>query len=130
MSKGLPEVGDVLFTTEAPLGNVAQVDKRNIALAQRVIKFRGNKMLSNLYLLHYMLCDTFQKLISEKAIGTTVQGISGKELHQINLFIPSLTEQTKIANFLSAIDEKINRTENQIQKTQEWKKGLLQQMFV
>lgn len=51
-------------------------------------------------------------------------------LNGIKMQIPSQQEQTKIASFLSVIDEKINRTENQIQKTQEWKKGLLQRMFV
>ena len=129
MSKGLPEVGDVLFTTEAPMGNVAQVDKRNIALAQRVIKFRSKKMLSNLFLLHYMLSDNFQRLISTKAIGTTVQGISGKELHQLKITLPTFAEQTKIAKFLSAIDEKINHCQLQIEITVLYKKGLLQKMF-
>ena len=42
MRRGMPKIGDILITTEAPLGNVAQIDKENIALAQRVIKFRFN----------------------------------------------------------------------------------------
>jgi type I restriction enzyme S subunit len=62
--------------------------------------------------------------------------IGGHERHWISKFapleisIPCLEEQTKIANFLSAIDEKINHCGVQIEKMEVWKKGLLQQMFV
>ena len=42
MRRGKANIGDVLFTTEAPCGHVAQVDKNNIALAQRVIKYSSN----------------------------------------------------------------------------------------
>jgi type I restriction enzyme S subunit len=61
--------------------------------------------------------------------------IGGHGRHWISVFadmeilIPSLSEQTKIANFLSAIDDKINHTSTQLEKMQQWKKGLLQQMF-
>ena len=130
MSKGLPKVGDILFTTEAPMGNVAQIDKENIALAQRVIKFRSKEMLSNLYLLHYMLSDIFQKVISEKAIGTTVQGISGKELHQIKLSFPTLPEQQKIATFFTAIDKKLSGLKEKKNFLTEYKKGVMQQLFL
>ena len=53
-------------------------------------------------------------------------------MHRVSteIVLPSLPEQTKIANFLSAIDEKINHCETQIEKTAIWKKGLLQKMFV
>ncbi|WP_291099385.1 MULTISPECIES: restriction endonuclease subunit S [unclassified Flavobacterium] len=51
-------------------------------------------------------------------------------LSEIHLQIPSLKEQTKIANFLSAIDDKINQCQAQIANTEVWKKGLLQRMFV
>ena len=129
MNKGLPEIGDVLFTTEAPMGNVAQVDDKNIALAQRVIKFRSKKMLSNLYLLHYMLSAVFQKSISEKSIGTTVQGISGKELHRIRLAFPFLHEQEKIASFLSSVDTRIEQLTKKKTLLEQYKKGVMQKIF-
>ena len=50
MRRGMPKIGDILITTEAPLGNVAQIDKENIALAQRVIKFRAKKNVKNDFL--------------------------------------------------------------------------------
>jgi type I restriction enzyme, S subunit len=129
MSKGLPALGDILFTTEAPMGNVAQVDDESIALAQRVIKFRGNNTLSNRYLLHFMLSDVFQNKISEKAIGSTVQGISGKELHNIIISFPSIEEQTKIATFLSAVDEKLNLLKEKKALLEDYKKGMMQKIF-
>ena len=44
---------------------------------------------------------------------------------KIEEWIPSTTEQTKIANFLSAIDDKINHTQKQVEKAEVWKKGLM-----
>jgi type I restriction enzyme S subunit len=129
MSKGKPKEGDVLFTTEAPLGNVAQVDNPNIALAQRVIKFRGTKELNNRYLLYYMLSTTYQKLISRKAIGSTVQGISGKELHKTKINFPALPEQQKIASFLSSVDTKLQQLTQKKELLEQYKKGVMQQLF-
>jgi type I restriction enzyme S subunit len=129
MSKGMPKIGDVLFTTEAPMGNVAMVNKENIALAQRVIKFRGHEFINNSYLLHYMLSDVFQKNITKKSIGTTVQGISGKELHQIKFSHPSIDEQTKIASFLTAVDEKLQALKQKKTLLAQYKKGVMQKIF-
>ncbi len=61
--------------------------------------------------------------------GSGVPTLNRNDVHRQYIAIPSNTEQIKIANFLSSIDDKINRTENQIQQTQEYKKGLLQQMY-
>ncbi|MFN4188916.1 MAG: restriction endonuclease subunit S, partial [Acinetobacter johnsonii] len=52
------------------------------------------------------------------------------DLAIIPIHIPCVVEQTKIANFLSAIDQKIDVVAQQIEQTKQWKKGLLQQMFV
>ncbi|WP_373059374.1 restriction endonuclease subunit S [Zunongwangia sp. H14] len=129
MSKGEPEVGDILFTTEAPLGNIAMVDSPNIALAQRVIKLRVKEQLWNSYLLFYMLSPNYQKLIIKKAIGTTVLGISGRELHRTAIKLPSLPEQQKIASFLSAVDKKIQQLTRKKALLETYKKGVMQKLF-
>ena len=48
----------------------------------------------------------------------------------VDIYVPSLPEQIKIANFLSVIDNKVNHVLGQIEKLEMWKKGLLQKMFV
>lgn len=59
-----------------------------------------------------------------------VPSLSKSTIEKIDISISSLQEQTKIANFLSAIDNKIELVNSQIENTQQFKKGLLQQMFV
>ena len=62
--------------------------------------------------------------------GTSIKGFIKDDLANLELKIPCIEEQTKIANFLSAIDQKIEVVAQQIQQAKTWKKGLLQQMFV
>ena len=64
------------------------------------------------------------------AVGTSQLVLSINELKNMKFHIPCSEEQTKIANFLSAIDQKIEKVAQQIEETKQWKKGLLQQMFV
>jgi len=72
MSRGSPLIGDVLFTTEAPLGEVSQVDRTDIALAQRIIKFRGqDNVLDNTFLKFFMMSTSFQDSLMTFASGST-----------------------------------------------------------
>ena len=71
MRRGLPQVGDVLITTEAPCGNVAQIDKEDIALAQRVIKYRSSNanILDNTFLKFMLLSKDFQTSLIKLSTG-------------------------------------------------------------
>ncbi len=116
MQRGLPEPGDVVMTTEAPLGEIAQLDNRKIALAQRLITLRGKpRILDNTFLKFLMQSDFVQENLRARATGTTVLGIRQSELRKVPLVIPSFSEQRAIAAVLGALDDKIevNRRMNE-----------------
>ena len=130
MHRGFPEKGDVLITTEAPCGNVAQVDREDIALAQRIIKYRGHKnKIDNTYLKHYLLSPAFQEALNTKSSGGTVQGIKGSILHQQIVEHPSFKEQSKIGSFLDTFDKLITFQNSKVNDLKEVKKYMLQKMF-
>ncbi|MCF4174468.1 restriction endonuclease subunit S [Vibrio sp. McD22-P3] len=64
------------------------------------------------------------------AQGASVIHLYAAHLKSLKVSIPQIEEQTKIVNFLSAIDKKIGLANSELEKVKEWKKGLLQQMFV
>ena len=114
MRRGKPEIGDVLITTEAPCGNVAQVNKADIALAQRIIKYRGHiGVVDNTYLKYYLLSPEFQKILNAKSSGGTVQGIKGSILHQQKIIYPSYEEQKKIGQHMDSLDHLITLHQRQ-----------------
>ena len=110
MRRGLPKIGDVLITTEAPCGNVAQIDRENIALAQRVIKYRPKSAdeLNSTFLKYILLGIEFQNKLLAAATGGTVKGIKGSKLHQLTIPVPSLVEQERIVSILDRFDALCN----------------------
>lgn len=79
--------------------------------------------------IYYQLLNMVDYIKSTQA-NTTLPIINKTEFSKFILKIPQYAEQTKIANFLSAIDQKIEVVAQQIEQAKQWKKGLLQQMFV
>ena len=109
MRRGIPKKGDVVITTEAPLGEVAQIKtNEKLAFAQRVIILQADeKILNKTYLLYALKYKPFKDRILGKASGTTVFGIRASELKEVELEVPSLETQDRIAALLGAIDDKI-----------------------
>src|ERR1700733_91034 len=108
MRRGIPEAGDILLTTEAPLGEVAQLDGRKVALAQRLITLRGKSgVMDNRFLKFAMQSDFVQSQLRARATGTTVHGIRQSELRKVQLPVPHISEQKAIARVLGMLDDKI-----------------------
>jgi type I restriction enzyme S subunit len=117
MRRGMPKSGDIVMTTEAPLGEIAQLDGAKIALAQRVITLRGKSgLLDNTFLKFLMQSDPVQDELRSRATGTTVLGIRQSELRKLKLTFPSLPTQRAIARVLGTLDDliELNRETNEI----------------
>jgi type I restriction enzyme S subunit len=109
MTRGIPQKGDVVMTTEAPLGEVAQLCfDGKVALAQRIITMRGKvNVLDNGFLKYMLQSPLMQHRIHSRSSGTTVIGIKSSELKKIPIPVPPIDIQKKIASILGSIDEKI-----------------------
>lgn len=113
----------------ATFGKVGKIDDDGIGyINQRVALFKTKQCLEYFYQL--VQTDDFKNYINSIPTASAQPNISNSDILNYESVIPHQTEQTKIANFLSAIDEKINLVSGQIEKMEVWKKGLLQKMFV
>lgn len=109
MVRGFPKKGDILLTTEAPMGMVARLDRDDIAIAQRLLTLRGKDgVLDNDYLLYLLQSPYGQGLLKAKETGTTVTGIKQAEFRRIVIKLPDITVQKRVASILNAIDGKIS----------------------
>ena len=131
MRRGLPEKGDIIMTTEAPLGEIAQLKQSNIALAQRVVVLRGRPgILDNTYLKYYAQSNSFQDQLKSRATGTTVLGIKQKELRKIPVYLPSFSEQQEIGSHLKLLDDKIALNRQTARTLEELAQRLFKSWFV
>lgn len=109
MKRGNPQKGDIVFTTEAPLGEVAllKTDER-LAFAQRVIIMHpDSSIVDNEYLFYALQDRQIKSKIIARSSGTTVIGIKASELKKVTIDLPPLKTQKKIAQLLSSLDGKI-----------------------
>ena len=123
----------------------ASEDYKDIGKTIEIIDINGEKVLAGLHTFlarpksnimykgfsGYLVQNwSFRKQVMTIAQGTKVLGLSTGRMNKLRVEIPSIPEQQKIAEFLSVIDKKTEAVSQQIEKTQTFKKGLLQQMFV
>lgn len=130
MQRGIPNPGDVIFTTEAPLGYVAQIPNYRIALGQRTITLQPKRTrIQQDFLKWLLMSEGAQRRILEKQSGSTATGIQQKTFLKLKFLIPPLREQDQICHTLNCIQRKIDAEAAESSKLQEEKAGLLQDML-
>ena len=130
MRRGLPRIGDILFTTEAPLGNVALIDREDIELAQRIIRFRMKPdYFDATFTLYGMMSDHFQTQLQSLSTGSTAEGLKASKLPILRIVAPPLKEQAVIGAFLdretAKIDAMVAKVEIAIERLQEYRTALI-----
>ena len=124
--------GDFAYNpSRIDVGSLAyKFDDKSSVISPLYISFKANKdYLIDAFLLEWFSTQQFTRQMNSSFEGSVRNTLSYESLRKMDMLYPCIKEQTKIANFLSTIDNKISYCQYQIEKAEIWKKGLLQQMF-
>ena len=105
--------------------------KGKFDLHQRAYAIHKFDNINGKFLYYLLSLEKVNQYFKKIAVGTTVKSLRLPHFEKLKIHIPpTLAEQEKIASFLSSIDEKIELNEQVLNKMKEYKRGLLQKMFV
>ena len=121
--------GDIIFGMIGTIGNPVLLKESNFAI-KNVALIKEKDELLNKFLIHFLNSSSFDRQVKVLNAGNTQKFLSLNQIRNLSVPKPTIQEQEKIAEFLTAIDERIDHTTAQLTQTKQWKKGLLQQMFV
>ena len=124
------EKDDILMTIVGTIGRVAVVkDNKKFTVQRSVAILRSNKKVNNLFLTQFLSSTICKKELDRKSNSTAQAGLYLGELGKINIIVPSINEQEKIASILLTVDEQIDNVDALIEKNKELKKGLMQTLL-
>lgn len=132
LKRSILQENDLLFAIAGSLGKNAIVKKENLPAntnqALAIIRLNNNQ--NYIFILQLLNSNLMEKYILENVSVGAQPNLNLQQVNNFKFYYPSLPEQEKIANFLSSIDRKVELVETKLEKNKEFKKGLLQQMFV
>ena len=116
-------VNDIIMTVRAPVGDLA-ISQYDACIGRGVCLIRGTK-----YLYYYL--ESFKQRGGWKKIskGSTIDSITSDDLKNININLPNNIEQSKISNFLTLLDKKIELQKRKIGALKIYKRGLIQKLY-
>jgi type I restriction enzyme S subunit len=128
----VPKRGDVILTREAPLGDVGKIRTDDlIFLGQRLYHFRPDpKKLDSAFLLYALMAPDLQGQVRAFGSGSTVEHMRLGDIPSLEIEVPSLPVQHRIAGILSAYDELIENNQRRIKILEEMARSLYREWFV
>ena len=122
----LPSAGEDPFD----IGSASALTIQNVAIGRTINILRPIKenIYSQIYASYY-INEKLRKKISKLAKGSSISNVYNSDLKTLEIKLPTLPEQQKIASFLSAVDEKIQQLSRKKQLLEQYKKGVMQQLF-
>jgi type I restriction enzyme S subunit len=119
---------DILFCVRGSTTGKMNIANDRYCIGRGIAAIRGNNKNSTQFL-EFFLIQNLDAILTLTS-GSTFLNLDSKSLKEFSALFPTLPEQQKIANFLTALDEKIARVAGQVEAVKGYKKGLLQGMFV
>lgn len=132
MTRGIPKNNDVLFTTEAPLGNVCRIPPvfERFCVGQRIITMQPySKIVTAEYLEKALLTQQFQDSIWQKSSGSTVKGIRSKELALLSIPVPEYEKQNEFSHIVQQLEAQKKLLQQSLDKLELNYKSLMQKCF-
>jgi type I restriction enzyme S subunit len=124
-SKKIADEGDILISVRAPVGEI-NIAPHKCCIGRGLAAITA-KSIHSQFLYHLLFLR--RKYLQKISQGSTFEAINSKELSDLLIFLPAVTEQKKIAEILTTLDEAIEKTSQIIEKTKEAKKGLMQKLL-
>lgn len=130
--RGEPQPGDIILTREAPLGDVGLLrTDENVFLGQRLMMYRADpEKLDNRFLLYILQSRELQGQMKAKASGATVEHLRVPDAETLEIPLPPLPVQRRIAGILGAYDDLIANNRRRIELLEEMATTIFREWFV
>ncbi|HCT4231651.1 restriction endonuclease subunit S [Klebsiella pneumoniae] len=133
LRKGKISRGDLVLTTRGSVGNAALYNNdiyfENIRINSGMVIIRTQKKISPDFLYEYFKSNFFSTWLSKVAFGSAQPQLSVKIINELSIYFPESSEQSRIGNFLFAVDKKIALLDKQHKLLRQYKKGMMQNIF-
>lgn len=126
--KGL-DFDTVLMSINGTIGNLAYYNNEKVFLGKSVAYIKVSDEIKKQYLFQVLQTNFIQKYYTLSLTGTTIKNLGLDAIRNTKIKLPSLPEQTKIADFLSTVDDKIQNQQDKITHLENIKKGFMQKIF-